>query len=61
MIFAPILFLMSGLVMFKSTYELDGYCGGDIEKEIIHDQPHAYQLRTQESEETSYEGDFSIT
>lgn len=59
MIFAPIMFLLSSMVMMRSQYQLDGYCT-EIEKEILHDQPHAYQLRAEVQSQSS-DNLFSVT
>ena len=59
MLFAPIMFVLSSMVMMRSQYELDGYCT-EVEKEILHDQPHAYQLRA-EAQSQSEDKLFSLT
>ena len=51
LVFIPIFFAISGCVVLRSRYDLDGYCT-DIEKEILHEEPHVIQLKASRNEDT---------
>ena len=43
LIFIPIFFLISGVVVFRSRYDLDGYCT-EFEKEVVQKEGRAILL-----------------